>query len=306
VYEADAARALARARRRLGWCWAEFLDGDVPTLELSGVVHPCLPPGTSVANDWSLRGANAILTGPNAGGKSTLMKAALCSVLLSQTLTVAPCARACRLTPFGTISSHINVVDRTGSASLFQAELARAQRVLGAIEWLGATAPGSKALVVVDEMFSSTNPIEGLAAATACAMGLADAPSALCVISTHHVYLCSLLARAAPGRFEAYGMPVDVDAASGAVRAHPYRLVRGVCRQFVALELLKRAGFGARLVDRAIAVKRALTSSSKQGKASDKEAKQQDEATRGHHTRPSDADATSRPRRSATARAAAP
>jgi hypothetical protein len=264
VYELDAHASICRVRAARGWCWAEFVPPNQsrPILSLRGVVHPCVAPERAVANDWTLDGVHALVTGPNAGGKSTLMKAALCSVLMAQTLTLAPCVggigeAACRLTPFAVVSSHMNVADQAGASSLFQAELLRAQRVLGLMAGLRPERD-EKAFVVMDEMFSSTNAVEGLAAAAACALGMAAHPSALCVLSTHHLQLCSLLRRRAPGRFLAFGMPVHVHAATGAIHSHPYRLQKGVCRQFVALELLRGAGFDSAIVQTAIALKTEL------------------------------------------------
>lgn len=254
VYEADAIASICRARADNGWVWAQYVRDEVPTLEMERVVHPCVPRSAAVANDWLLRGQHALLTGPNAGGKSTLMKAALCCVLLAQTLTIAPCQASCRLTPFSNVSSHMNIVDTTGFESLFQAELSRAHGALVACRRCSCQGNG-KTLVVMDEMFSSTNPIEGLAASAACASALADpALRTLCIISTHHLYLCRLLA----GRFRPFGMPVELDPDTGSVVRYPYRVAKGVCRQFVALELLARAGFDAPLVQAAITIKDSL------------------------------------------------
>jgi hypothetical protein len=267
AYAMDAVAALLRSRSDLGMCWAEYVDGgggdnSPPELSLRGLRHPCLDPSSASHNDWSLGGGaannNALLTGPNAGGKSTLMKAALCAALTAQTLCIAACTE-CRLTPFSVVSSHLNIADLAGSESLFQAEMARAQRVIADLDSLS---PSQRALVALDEVFSSTNPIEGISAATAVARRLARHPGAIIVVSTHYLHLCALL----KASFATYGMPVELDAMTGAVRRYPYRLQRGPCRQYVALELMRASGFDEGVTGDAIAVKNALLLPVKKGR----------------------------------------
>ena len=50
---------------------------------------------------------NIILTGPNAGGKTTFIKSVCLQILLSQTLTLNSC-ESMKFTPFSLIGSHMN------------------------------------------------------------------------------------------------------------------------------------------------------------------------------------------------------
>jgi DNA mismatch repair ATPase MutS len=251
AYALDTLLSIPRARATMGATWAEFVATEGSSkalLDVRGLRHPCLAGGDAVENDWCLGESNALLTGPNAGGKSTLLKATLAAVLMAQTLTIAPCSGGCRLTPFSYLSSHINVPDSAGRESLFEAEMHRAKRNL---DTLSALAPGRRALIVMDEIFSSTNPVEGIAGAFAVARRLAAHPGALCIISTHYTYLCKL-ERETGGLFLNFRMPVgDTD---------KFKLMRGVSRQYVALELLRRSGFDEGIVSDAIEVKRTLLS----------------------------------------------
>jgi hypothetical protein len=247
-YALDALVSILKSRRELGFCWAEFSDEERPSIDLRGVIHPFL--STPVMNDWSLGAAheapNVLLTGPNAGGKSTLMKSVLASVILSQTVTIAPC-ESVKLTPFSTIASHLSAVDRAGSASTFETEMMRAQKVLQQVGY-----GKGRSLVVLDEIFNSTNPIEGIAAATSVARHLARNENAMSIISTHYVHLGKL----AGDRYARFQMPV---VKNDDIIAYPYKLRRGVCRQLIALDLMKRAGFDASVVDEALEVVRELT-----------------------------------------------
>jgi hypothetical protein len=296
VYALDSLVSIRHLLATSGGEWrpAEFIDAngstsdyDGPTsankskstgalLDMHGLRHP-QHSGTSsqpgVPNDWVLGGCGGeskdkdtsrspgvILTGPNAGGKSTLLKATLCCALLAQSLTVAPCQGGCRITPFVAVCSQINVPDSQGVASLFEAEMRRSKRAIDTTR----DADGFT-LVVMDELFSSTNPIEGIAGAWAVARTLVAQShqrnqgenKCLVVLSTHYSYLCRL-ERETHGLFRNFQLPVDVDDVHGHVVRYPYRLTRGVCRQCVAIELLQKAGFDAQLVQHALGVKRDL------------------------------------------------
>ena len=159
------------------------------------------------------------------------------------------------MTPFQFISSHINVPDNQGHESLFEAEMHRAKRNLDAIK---ALSEHQLALVVMDEIFSSTNPVEGIAGAFAVAKRLAADPRTLCIISTHYLYLCKL-ERSTGKAFRNYKMPVVLDSA-GITVGRPFRLCTGISRQYVALELLRKSGFDDDVIADALEVKNELLS----------------------------------------------
>ena len=277
VYAIDALVSIRDARDHVKGCWTEFVGSpssssssssssppspsslQAPVFDMDGLRHPALTDKNVVdvvPNRWNLgdsgESKHALLTGPNAGGKSTLLKGVLVSALMSQTLTISPCETACRMTPFAYISSSINVPDGNGRESLFEAEMRRAK---GSLDVLRTIPPTHKALVVMDEIFSSTNPVEGIAGAFAVARNMASYANAMCIISTHYLYLCRL-ERETKRSFVNYRMPVSFDDVR--VIDRPYKLELGVSRQFVALELLRQSGFGDDILADAILVKNQL------------------------------------------------
>jgi len=240
-------------------------DRPVPRLRLGGLWHPCLDPHVAVSNDLRMHGDNLLLTGPNAGGKSTLIKASVVAVMLAHALGVAPTAPGqAELTPFAFVNSQINVPDVKGRRSLFEEEMARAKANLDRLSAMERSPQqrNAAAFIVIDEIFSSTNPVEGIAGAYSVAKHLAQHPRAMCIISTHYTYLCRL---ARERRFRLVQMPVverdgggDGESGDGYEYEYPYKLRPGVCRQYIALELLRRNGFDASVIDEAIRVKRHL------------------------------------------------
>ncbi|GAX85714.1 hypothetical protein CEUSTIGMA_g13128.t1 [Chlamydomonas eustigma] len=231
VADADAAFAVCRVKADLGLCWPSYASDFA--LDLVGAWHPGIEEGVAVRNDWRVGRdvrKNALITGPNAGGKSTLMRTVLLAAGLAQTLCVAAC-ESCTLSPFHAIEAHLSVVDAIGQRSLFEAEVERTRRIFENLDRCGGPA-----LIAVDEMFSSTNPIEGAAAAVACCRRLASTRDAVVLVSTHYLDLCDLLSP----DYDAVGVPVSLDDA-GRVVGRPFRPVFGTaCSQHVAIELLKR------------------------------------------------------------------
>lgn len=248
LYVLGALGSVVRFRKEYGYGYAEFVGGGAPVLKLVGLRHPGIDKDACVGNDLSLGGKvpnNAIITGTNAGGKSVTIKALLVNAVLSQTVGVS-CCTAAALTPLAHISSQINVPDSTGHESLFQAELYRCKRSLDTLAGL----EGRPSLIVMDEIFSSTNPVEAISGAYAVCEKIAGYGNNILVFTTHLNYLTNLKRG---GQFTNYKMDTVVN---GEDFKFTYRLVKGVNKHYLALEILKKNGFDADIVERALEVKR--------------------------------------------------
>lgn len=279
VYALDALISVVDAKNDLGACDVEFVTASRPVFDADGLKHPCISRERAVPNTVILCAHDthsphtvtkhvrasacacaALLTGPNAGGKSTLLKSVLLATIMAQTLTIAPCV-SMRLTPYSHIHSHINVPDVQGSKSLFEAEMDRAKESMDVLAGMGERHPDRFSLVIMDEVFSSTNPVEGIAGAYSVAKNLAESPAVTLVVSTHFLYLRKLaLLKREHGSpvFQLLQMPVEVDAATTCGFTYPYRLSGGVCEQLIALELLRASGFSEAVMRDALAVKQSL------------------------------------------------
>lgn len=227
-----------------GWCVAQFRASATAYLQIEGVRHPGIQGG--VSNDVVLKDRNCVITGPNAAGKSTLIKSVACNVILAQTIGFA-CADAYACTPFAWISTQINIPDCKGVESLFQAEMNRCKMN---IERVRNLENGQCALLIFDEIFNSTNVIEGVAAAYAILDTLGEQHNCTTMITTHYPYLCKL------PTYDRYKMNAELDD-NNRVQRFPYRLTRGVSNQYIALEML-RENFDPEIVDRSIRVKNLL------------------------------------------------
>lgn len=261
AYAIDSMASIATCQSINKFTPAVFVDApdNKPYISMRGGVHPCIPLNKAISNNITLGDvsfpANALITGPNAGGKSTIIKTLLINTLLAQTITLTP-SQQTTLTPFHLIKSQINIPDCKGKESLFEAEMYRSKENLDTLKELE---PHQTALIVMDEIFNSTNPVEGIAGAYAIAKKMASHSNAACIITTHYIYLTKL-AKELPQLFRNYKMNVIIDPLTEEIK-YPYKLKQGVSRQYIALELLKKNGFDDELIKDALAIKARITSS---------------------------------------------
>jgi hypothetical protein len=254
VYKLDAIVSICKIKHALHLSYPIFLDSKKPTLDIKGVFHPYLK--SPVRNNFQLeKTRGAIITGPNAGGKSTIIKSVLINILLSQTICIAN-STSTQLTPFKYIASQINVPDRKGKQSLFEAEMFRAKYTLDKLDTIDGFS-----IIFMDEIFNSTNPVEGISGAYAIAKKMSSYAHNMMIFTTHYLYLTKL-ANEFPERFTNMKMNVNMNSETGKI-TFPYRLRAGISRQWIALELLKQNHFDETLISDAICIKARLHSRKK-------------------------------------------
>jgi hypothetical protein len=228
-----------------GFCFVTYLDQDTPYLNFNGMWNPFIPSKKAVANSIELGGSkplNVILTGPNAGGKSTFSKGLTLNVLLAQTVGIAP-GQELVITPFEKINTYMNITDDTaGGNSLFKSEVLRAQSLLKTIADLDKK---KFSFSIMDEMFSGTSPREGEAAGYAVAKNLGANTNSIAVIATHFPKLKEL--EKTTGNFKNYQVRVAY-AADGSF-TYPFKLEEGAADQNVAIAILQQQGFDSSILN---------------------------------------------------------
>lgn len=162
---------------------------EQPYLKLRGAYDPQIQPpdARKLINIDSSKGEHSLLTGPNRGGKSTVLRATLMNVLLAQTYGVC-FAEECSLAPFKWIHSCLRLEDIPGAQSFFEREVFMAARSLRRLANTG------NGLILIDELFHSTNPSDSNRAAKLYTKQIWESHKCLTLISTHDFDL----ARSAP------------------------------------------------------------------------------------------------------------
>jgi len=142
----------------------------------------------AVPNDCRLSNGSMIVTGPNASGKTTLLKAVLINVLFTQQFGCGFYG-VCHLTPFDHLHCYINIPDTSSRDSLFQAEARRCKEILDTVQ----AKSDERHLCVFDELYSGTNPEEAVSSAHAFLTYLQKYGKVRFLLTTHYVKLCKKL-----------------------------------------------------------------------------------------------------------------
>ena len=229
------------------YCLVNYVQSKKPYLKLEGTWHPFLNK-EPILNDVEIGNDNnrcALITGPNAAGKSTFIKTLIMNIYLSQTIGIAAASKM-DITPFQLIDTYLHIPDCKGRDSLFEAEMHRCKKYINIIKNMKED---EFAFVVMDEMFSSTNYVEGFSAAYAILNKISSYNNSLSLVTTHYTKL-SKLENTTNGNIKNYNFYIKRDKNDNIV--YPYKIKKGVSNQFIALELLKLNHFDKDIIDLAI------------------------------------------------------
>lgn len=140
-----------------------------------------------VKNDIKLA-KNIVITGPNASGKTTILKSTLINVIFSQQFGCGFYDSA-KLIPYKHIHSYLNIPDTSGRDSLFQAEARRCKEIIDIIQ----ANPNETHLCSFDELYSGTNPDEAVISSLAFMEYLVKFKNVGCLLTTHFIKVCKKL-----------------------------------------------------------------------------------------------------------------
>ena len=152
---------------------------------------------------------NIIITGPNASGKTTVLKSTLINIILTQQFGCGFYESA-TFTPYKHLHCYLNIPDTSGRDSLFQAEARRCKEIIDIIqqekkeeEEGEGEEEGEKLehkhtsinshFCAFDELFSGTNPEEATSSATAFMKYLVKQENVTCILTTHFYKMCKTL-----------------------------------------------------------------------------------------------------------------
>lgn len=233
----DAAIAIVSYRISAGY-WAEpeldFDGGNKPYIHAKALVHPLI--SQPVPNDLFTQ-RPVLITGSNASGKSTYLKAAaICAIMAQAICTCA--AESYEAAAFRVFSSMALKDDLEGGESYYIVETRSLKRILDSI-------PGQTPLLcVIDEVLRGTNTVERVAASSRILQGLAER-GVICLAATHDIELCSLL--------EAYYELFHFEEKMGEEQMlFDYKIRPGRASSRNAIALLRLMGFDEELVEGAL------------------------------------------------------
>jgi len=129
-----------------------------------------------------------IITGPNASGKTTVLKSTLINIILSQQFGYGFYDSG-KLAPFKYIHCYLNIPDTSGRDSLFQAEARRCKEILDVI----TDNEKDTHFCVFDELYSGTNPEEAETSSTSFMIYLQKYKNVFSLLTTHFIKVCKKL-----------------------------------------------------------------------------------------------------------------
>ncbi|MCR9161820.1 MAG: DNA mismatch repair protein MutS [Nannocystaceae bacterium] len=188
----DVLAGLAEVAQRDDLCRPDVVEE--PVIDIDAGRHPVvermLDAGRFVPNDVHLHAAGTeaarlwVLTGPNMGGKSTVMRQTALITILAHMGSYVPATRA-RIGLTDRVFTRVGAADDLGRGdSTFMVEMRETAQILS------AATPSS--LVLLDEIGRGTATFDGLALAWAITEHLHDQVGCRTMFATHYHELCAL------------------------------------------------------------------------------------------------------------------
>ena len=240
LIELDAIYARARYALQHGGFKPKMIDAGTEFFAVNNGYHPLLlATGAPVVPfDLNLeKGERTLLvSGPNTGGKTVLLKAIGLISALAQAGVIPPIGEGSTLPLFEDVYADIGDEQSIeASLSTFSAHLKNIREILD-----GAT---HTALVLMDEVGSGTDPAEGGALAQAVLIELTRRGTL--TVATTHLGQLKLLAAQEPG-------VVNASLQFDSIELRPtYRLLKGIPGRSYGLAIAKRLGFPGDIISSA-------------------------------------------------------
>ena len=206
-------------------------------IEIEQVYHPMLT--EPVKNSVSVS-RGVLLTGSNASGKSTFLRAVAVNALLAQTIHTC-LADSYDAPAFRIYSSMALKDDLISGQSYYMVEIKSIKRILDQVE--KAETEHGYVLCFVDEVLRGTNTVERIAASTQI-MKMLAADHSLCFAATHDVELTKLLEE----EYDNYHFEERIEEDD---IFFPYKLMHGPATTRNAIALLKMLGYDDHIVKEA-------------------------------------------------------
>ena len=243
IYTIDISYILTNMRKNKYWTLPIY---NKKSTNLWGLRNPLLN-DKQIANPANLD-RNLIITGVNAGGKTTYVKSIACNIILGQTIGIINAIRG-EMMIYDSIVSFMRISDEIGSKSYFEAETSYCSKMIEIADKISKE--DKNGLFILDEPMHSTPYFEGVSVAYAICKYLGELKGIKIIITTHFHKLIEL-GDIYPSNF----LNLSVNAVNnGDIYEFDYKIRRGGSRQSIAIELLKRQELNDIIINSAIEMK---------------------------------------------------
>ena len=248
IYTIDAIDVIYKLKKSNKWCLPSYNDTNTKIWDVN---NPLLS-SKQISNPVNLS-KNIIITGVNAGGKTTYVKSIAINIILAQTIGIINGIKG-NIYLYDAIITFMRISDELGSKSYFEAETSHCNNMINVAEELNKTK--KRGLFLMDEPMHSTPPIEGVSVAFSVAEYLAKLKSVTLIITTHFHNLIEL-----EEKYKSLFINLNVNATYNKITKlyeFNYKINRGGSKQIIAIELLEKHKFNKDIINSAIEMKNKL------------------------------------------------
>jgi hypothetical protein len=248
IYTIDAIDVICKLKKSKMWCIPSYNDTNTKIWDIN---NPLLS-SNQISNPVNLS-KNIIITGVNAGGKTTYVKSITINIILAQTIGIINALKG-NVYLYDAIITFMRVSDEVGSKSYFEAETSHCNNMINVADELFKTK--KRGLFLMDEPMHSTPPIEGVAVAFSVAEYLAKLKGITLIITTHFHNLIDL-----EDKYKSLFINLNVNATYNdktKLYDFNYKINRGGSKQIIAIELLEKHKFNKDIINSAIEMKNKL------------------------------------------------
>lgn len=151
--------------------------------------YACLKDKKHVKNNIKIN-KNLIISGPNASGKTTIIKSVLINIIFSQQFGCGFYETSI-IKPYDHLHCYLNIPDTSGRDSLFQAEARRCKEIIDIID--KDLKHRETHFCAFDELYSGTNPEEATISAIAFMKYITKNKNVNSILTTHFMEVCKKL-----------------------------------------------------------------------------------------------------------------
>ena len=217
--------------------FASFIK-DVKKGIMKNSYYACLKDGEPVKNTVKFK-KNIVITGPNASGKTTILKSSLINIILTQQFGCGFYDSA-KLTLYDNLHCYLNIPDTSGRDSLFQAEARRCKDIIDSIN----ENKKETHFCLFDELYSGTNPDEAEKSATAFMTYLNKYKNVSSMLTTHFIKVCDKLEK--NKSIQNYKMVTE---SKNKKLIYTYKMTKGISNVKGVVNILKEMNYPDEIID---------------------------------------------------------
>ena len=193
---------------------------------------------------------NLVITGPNAAGKTTVLKSTLINLIYTQQYGYGFYDECKMPYLYDTFHSYLNIpIDaRKGDHSrdsLFESEARQCLSILDSVRESNKHTANAHHFCIFDELFSGTNPTDAVATSAAFLTYLtANHPEVDFLMTTHYTDMCKLVHRPESSASKKIGLQMMVSTVTASDKIVPsYKLMPGVSSVYGAVSVLRNMNY---------------------------------------------------------------